>query len=364
MVKGDHDYEERELIEILRTLKLEAPSKWITRAFFREATQIPDSAWNHIFGTFEEFARQARFSLNRGAHRQEKHVAAHKSKDHYKQANERHKWSEQYLQEDSRRVKTNIVFSDTHDILIDPFYKRVLIDACYRIQPDRIIMNGDLFDLAEFGKYSVDPRKWDAVGRIRAVHDLIGSLRELCPYSEFWFIEGNHEFRMIRHLQDQTPAMRAVLADLHGWDTKKLLGLDAFAVNYVSKADLRASSVGQVKREVGKNWHLFDGCYLVSHYRMDRGYDGTNGHDHKFQAWPVRRLDGGAGTWMQYGCGHVIDADYCSAEGIWNLGFGIVHTDAQTRSVNQQYIPITHMAEVGGKFYHRNDDELVGTYAG
>jgi hypothetical protein len=363
MVNNDHIYTEEELIQIVRTLKLEAPNKWITRNFFRESTQIPDSAWTNIFGTFEEFARQARFSVNRGAHQQEKRVAAHKSRDHYKDANERHKWSGQYLRNDNSRVKTQVVFSDTHDILIDPFYKRVLVDACHRIQPDRIIMNGDLFDLPEFGRYTIDPRTWNVVGRIRVVHDLVGQLRESCPDAEFWFIEGNHEFRLIRHLQDQTPAMRAVLADLHGWDTKKLLGIDAFEVNYVSKADLRASAVGEIKKEVGKNWHLFDGCYLVSHYKMaGRGYDGTNGHDHKYQAWPVRRLDGGSGTWMQYGCGHVIDADYCSAEGIWNLGFGIVHIDTLTKSVCQQYIPITHIAEVGGEFYYRTDDEMVGAF--
>jgi hypothetical protein len=363
MVNNSHEYTEDELIQILRTLKLEEPSKWITRAFFREATQIPDSAWTHIFGTFEEFARQAKFSVNRGAHRFEKKVAAHKSRDHYAEANERHHWAGKYLKADGR-IKTSVVFSDTHDLLIDPFYERVLVSSCAKIQPDRIIMNGDLFDLAEFGKYAVDPRKWDVVGRIRAVHKLMGELREVCPDAEFWFIEGNHEFRIIRHLQDQTPAMRAVLSDLHGWDTKKLLGIDVFEVNYVSKADLRASTVGEIKTQVQKNWHLFDDCYLVSHYKMlNRGYDGTNGHDHKYQAWPVRRLNGGSGTWMQYGGGHVIDADYCDAEGLWNLGFGIVHTDSLHKSVNQQYIPITTIAEVGGEFYQREESEMVGAFS-
>lgn len=363
LIKADHEYTEDEIIQIARALKIREDGRHITRQYFRNETKIPDSAWTHMFGTFEELARQAAFSLTRQQHAMEKKVAVHKSRDHYAEANDRHNWGELYLRKNGSRIKTNVTFSDTHDILIDPFYRRVLVDTCQRIQPDRIIMNGDLFDLAEFGKFSVDPRIWGPVERMKAVHQLIEELRNASPDSELWFIEGNHEFRLIRHLQDQSPAMRAVLSDLHGWDTKTFLGIEKYEINYVSKADLRASTVGEIKKEVGKNYHLFDGCYLVSHYKMlGMGYDGTNGHDHKFMAWPVKRLDGGAGTWIQNGCGHVVDADYCNANHIWNLGFSIVHTDKITRSVNQQYIPITHIAEVGGKYYYREDDEMVGAF--
>lgn len=362
MVKSDHEYTEAELIEIVRALKLEDPEKFITRAHFRATTSIPDSAWSHIFGTFEEFVRQAAFSLSRHQHAMEKKVAIHKSRDHYGEGNERRNWAGLYLNKNTARIKTNLVFSDTHDVLIDPFYRRVLIETCAKINPDRVIMNGDLFDLAEFGKYGIDPRKWDVVGRIKAVHSLIEALREAAPYAEFWFLEGNHEFRLVRHLMDQTPAMRAVLSDLHGWDVKSLLGLDKYEINYVSKADLRASRVGEINKEVGKSYHLFDDCYLVGHYRMNLGFDGTNGHDHKFMAWPVRKINGGAGTWMQLGCGHVIDADYCNAETIWNLGFAITHTDSVSRCVNQQYIPITDFAEVGGEYFYREQSEMVGAF--
>jgi len=44
----------------------------------------------------------------------------------------------------------------------------------------------------------------------------------------------------MRHLADQTPALRAVLSDLHGMTVSKLLGLDEFGINYVAKADLGA----------------------------------------------------------------------------------------------------------------------------
>lgn len=363
LIKPDHEYTEDELIRIVRELKLADPSKFITRTYFRTFTKIPDRAWTHIFGTFEEFVRQAKFSLSRHQHKMEKQVAAHKSRDHYEYANERHGWGAEYLNKNKGRVLVNVVFSDTHDKLIDPFFKRVLVDSCRRIKPDRVIMNGDLFDLAEFGRFTIDPRDWDVVGRIKVVHELIADLRDACPDAEFWFLEGNHEFRLLKHLMDNTPAMRAVLADLHGWDTKTLLGLEEFEINYVSKADLKASKVGEINKEVQKSYKIFDDCYAVGHYKMlNLGMDGINGHDHKFQAWPVRRIKGGAATWIQNGCGHVIDADYCNAEQIWNQGFTVTSIDTLHKSVNQNYIPITNIAEVGGEFYYREEGEMVGAF--
>lgn len=363
LIKADHEYTEEELIEIVRQMKLADPERHITRAHFRQVTQIPDSSWNHIFGTFEEFVRQARFSLNRGQHRLEKHIAKHKSSDHYAEGNERQEWAGEYLKPRNSRITTNIVFSDTHDIMIDPFYRRVLVDTVRRIQPDRVIANGDIFDLAEFGKYTVDPRNWNVTERMRHAHGLFDDLREAAPNAEFWFLEGNHEFRLIRHLQDQSPALRAVLSDLHNMGTRELLGLDKYEINYVSKADLRADTKGAIREEVKKNYKLFDDCYLVGHYKMlGMGYEGTSGHEHKYQAWPVRRVQGGAVTWIQTGAGHLIDAEYCNAENIWNLGFLVTHIDTMQLSVCQNYVPITTIAEVGGVIYTREPHEFVGAY--
>jgi hypothetical protein len=360
---ADHEYQEDELIQILRAIKLVDPERHITRTHFRAVTAIPDSSWTHIFGTFEEFVRQSNLSISRNQHRLEKNIAIHKSRDKYDEGNERHEWAGNYLKKSNSRIKTNLVFSDTHDILIDPFYRRVLIATAKRIQPDRVILNGDGFDLSEFGRYTIDPRSWDAVGRIKAVHSLLEDLREAAPDAEFWFMEGNHEFRLVRHLMDQTPALRAVLADLHGMDTATLLGINKYEINYVSKADLKAQNIGEIKRQVAKNYHVFDDCYLVGHYKMlDYGLDGTSGHEHKHMVWPVRKMNNGAGSWHQYGCGHVIDAEYCNANLIWNLGFGIVHTDCVSKTVNQNYVSIGTFAEVGGEFYERRSDEMVGAF--
>ena len=191
---GDHSrtWTEAELIHELRNLKLSNPSRHITRNFFRAETQIPDSAWSHIFGTFSEFIRQAGVALSRQQHGLERHIAKHRSVDHYRKANERHNWGSDYARPSSSRFQTILACSDLHDIDCDPFYRRVLMDTIKRVQPDVINIVGDLFDLPEFGKYTTDPRHWDVVGRVEYGHGLLREMREASPNSQMDFEEGNH----------------------------------------------------------------------------------------------------------------------------------------------------------------------------
>lgn len=363
---GDHDrtWSESELIEILRQLKLANTSRHITRNFFRTQTQIPDSAWSHIFGTFSEFVRQSGIALNRHQHQLERHIAKHRSVDHYRKANERHTWGSDYERPSKARFQTILACSDLHDIDCDPFYRRVLMATIKHCQPDIICVNGDLFDLPEFGKYTTDPRHWDVVGRIKAGHQLLREMREAAPDAQIDFQEGNHELRMVKHLMDETPAMRTLLADLHGWDTRKMLGLDEFELNYISKADLAAGGKYDIKKEVAKNYKVYFDCFVAAHYPMYRNFEmaGVSGHIHHIQTWPVKTLQHGTRTWVQHGCGHKLEASFCDGE-MWQLGFSIHDIHVPTKAINSQVVPVTNIAQVGGRYYERKPDEMVGLYA-
>lgn len=363
---GDHSrtWTEDELIESLRSLKLQNPSRHITRNFFRSETQIPDSAWSHIFGTFSEFVRQAGIALNRYQHQHERHIAKHRSVDHYRKANERHSWGSDYARPSDSRIQTIVACSDLHDKDCDPFYRRVLMDTIKRCQPDIICVNGDLFDLPEFGRYTTDPRHWDVVGRIQAGHQLLREIREAAPDAQIDFQEGNHELRLVKHLMDETPAMRTLLADLHGWDTRKLLGLDEFELNYISKADLAAGGKYDIKKELAKNYKVYFDCFVAAHYPMYGKFEmaGVNGHIHDQRVWPVRTLSNGTRSWVQHGCGHKLEAGFCDAETAWQLGFSIHDVHVPSKSVQSQIISCGMIAQSGGKYYERRPDEMVGAY--
>ncbi len=348
-----------ECIADLRAIAIANADKVISRNYYRVHGKFAESVWSAWAGTFEEFKRQAGLKLTRQQHGMERAIAKHASVDHYRRLNaERAGYAAQYEREKAGRWKTRIFCGDLHDEEMDPFYRRVLVDAIRRIQPDSFSIVGDGLDLPEFGKYSVDPREWNPVRRIKAFHGFCQEVRDVYN-GQFDHIEGNHEFRLLRHLGDETPALKTVLADLHGMTIRSLLGLDRFEINYIAKADLGAWTERDIKNEIGKNYKIYDEAFLAHHFPEGRnmGMPGCNGHNHKHIVWPHFNPMFGAYEWHQMGCGHKRDASYCAGEK-WHMGFLITHTDTQTRQVVSEYVQVTDFAVVGGEFYYRKSSEI------
>lgn len=349
------------VVEDLRKLAIANPETVITRNYYRVNGRYAESAWNSYFGTFDEFKRQAGIVLSRQQHQLEKHIAKHASVDHYRKLNiERQDYDTKYVRETANRFKTIITASDLHDIEIDPFFLRVFLDTIERVKPDVVVFDGDIFDLPEFGKYGVDPREWDVVGRIKFVHDnIFKPIREMLPDAQIDFIEGNHEARLLRHLADSTPALKAVLSALHGFTVAKLLGLDEFQINYIAKSDLAAYSKADLNKELGKNYKIYWDCFVAHHFphAKNMGIPGVNGHHHKHEVWSLFNPMFGAYEWHQMGSGHKRSASYCEGER-WHNGFAIVNIDTERRGVNFDYVPITDFAVSGGKWYYRESSEI------
>lgn len=347
-------------VEDLRSLAVANPEQVISRNWYRVNGRFAESVWSAFFGTFEEFKRQAGVILSRQQHAMERNVAKHASVDHYRRMNvERQDYEGKYIRVEKTRFKTILVCSDLHDVEIDEFFLRVLIDTARRVQPDVIVFNGDVFDLPEFGKYGVDPREWAVVARIKFVHErILKPLREVCPNSQFDFIEGNHEARLLRMLADATPALRAVLSDLHGFTVGKLLGLDEYEVNYIAKADLAAWTKRDFEKELASNYKVYWNTVICHHFphARDMGLPGVNGHHHRHQVWGMFSPIYGPYEWHQLGAGHRRSASYCEGEK-WHNGFALIHVDTETHATAFDYVAVTDFAIAGGKWYHREPNE-------
>jgi len=236
----------------------------------------------------------------------------------------------------------------------------VFLDTVRRVQPEVVSLVGDVFDLPEFGKYGVDPREWDVVGRIKFAHDKIfKGVRDVFG-GQLDLVEGNHEFRLLRHFADATPALRAVLADLHGMSIPKLLGLDEFEVNYVAQGDLGAYTERDIKNELNGNFRIYYDAIVAHHFPHGRnmGLPGVNGHHHSHQSWPGFSPVYGAFEWHQMGCGHRRSASYTEGQK-WHMGFDIVSLDTVTRTTVHDYVTVNDFAVSGGKFYTRTKSEEI-----
>lgn len=332
----------------------------LTRNSYREHGKFSTFEVEALFGNFTEAKRQAGVMNTRMQSQLINQMAKHVSFDEIRKLNiDRSDYGDKYLKPTGRRFQTLLVASDLHDEDLDPFVRRVLVDTAFRAQPDIIVLGGDIFDLPEFGKYSVDPRTWDVVGRIKAVHDFLAELREACPDAQIDMIEGNHEYRLMRHLAEASPAIRAVLSDIHGMTVGTLLGLDKYQVRYIARGDLAAWTKGDIRSEIKKNYEVYFNTFLVDHFPdgIRRGLSGVNGHHHKFEARSFYSELRGPCHWVQLGCGHRRAAEYCNGHQ-WNMGFMLAHIDTERNLVAMNYVPIQDHAEVGGKFYFRGDSEF------
>lgn len=350
-------------IQELRSVAEAHPEQVISRNFFRCNGAIAESVWNRHFGTFEEFKRQAKIKLSRAAHAMEKKVAIHVSRDVYRRlGEERIGLDEKYIRTNNNKYKTILIGTDMHDIECDPFWLRVFIDTAKRINPDVICLNGDVFDLPEFGRYNVDPREWDVVGRIKFVHEnILEPLRDACPETQIDLIEGNHEARMLIHLADATPALKAVLADLHGLTISQLLGLDRYEINYIARADLAATNKQDMRKELGKSYKNYYDVFIAHHFPhgKDLGMPGWNGHHHRHEMYSKFSPMFGAYEWHQIAAGHQRSATYCEGEK-WANGFLIANCNIESKSTSMDYIQLTDFGVVAGDFYYRTHEEGEG----
>ena len=332
----------------------------VTRTGYREHGKFTSYEIEAVFGNFTEAKRQAGVMLTRMQSQLSGQVAKHVSFDDIRTLNiDRQDYGNKYLKPSGKRFQTLLVASDLHDEDLDPFVRRVMVDTALRAQPDIIVLGGDVFDLPEFGKYSVDPREWDVVGKIKHVHDFLEELREACPDAQIDLVEGNHEYRLLRHLAEASPAIRAVLSDIHGMTVGSLLGLDKYEVRYIARGDLAAWTKGDIGKELRKNYAVYFDTFIVDHFPdgIRRGLSGCNGHHHQFEARSFFSELRGACQWYQLGCGHRRSASYCDGQK-WNMGFLLAHIDTENHHVSMNYTPVGNHAEVGGKFYFRGDNEF------
>jgi hypothetical protein len=348
------DWGPAECVAELRRIAELDPTRVVTRNYFRVHSAISEATWNRHFGTFEEYKRQAGVILRRHAHRLEKAIAKHASVDRLREMNTtRREYEGRYLRPAGGRWQSALIVSDLHDKECDPFARRVVVDTARRVLPEKIIIAGDMFDLPEFSKHTKDPRSFDILGRIAWVHAFLGDLRSASPDSEIVLIEGNHEFRLLRHMSEETPALMVVLADLHGFTVPRLLGLDAFAVNYIARADMTAWSERDIGAELRKNYLIAWDSLLIGHYpnMREMGLPGASGHHHKHIVWPHYSPVHGPYEWHQIGAGHQREASYAAGEK-WATGFLLAHVDTTTRRTQFEYIDLSHPAAmVGGKWY-------------
>lgn len=333
-------------INDLRRVQEEHEFDFITRTFYRNEGKYCDATWSKYFGTFKEFRRQAGLELNRHQHRLEQHVAKHAAHDIFREYYEMELLpclNRYELRFSNERYKTVLVGSDFHDIDTDMFCLGVFIDTARRVQPDVIVLNGDIFDCYDASKYDKDIRLFKIQERFEFVKkNIFAKLREVCPNAQIDFILGNHEWRIINLLANKTPNFRVLLSDVMNLSLADVFGVHEYKINLISKVDIAAFTDRDKNNELKKNFRIYFKTFYVGHFKdPSSGLSGTSGHCHRPNTQTSTNIADGERTrrlfWVETGCMCETEADYVMGRDRWGQSFALVHIDTQNRVATPEH---------------------------
>jgi len=187
--------------------------------------------------------------------------------------------------------QVSLVIGDMHVPYQDEYAVELVLTVIDHVQPDKIILNGDIIDWWQMSKFDKNPH-----GRVRStqhdadtVHEMIRELGRISPKSDVIYIEGNHEFRIQRYKMRHPE-----LADLRGFTTQEMLRIDELpnVKEYISYGPEQWTTHRDAT--VGEYW-LVPGELMILHgdrTRASAGYlskamtdrysvSGIVGHNHK-----------------------------------------------------------------------------------
>lgn len=180
-----------------------------------------------------------------------------------------------------------LVSSDHHSQWLDKFSWHVFLDTAKRMQPDVIVLNGDVLDCHDISRWPQDPTAGkDLQGEVNFCRNMLKQVRDACPNAAIYWIEGNHEWRLIKYLTNAAPG----LAGLRSLEFGPLMGLDEYQINVVARRGFRRESPRVADK---RNYKVFgDRALIVTHGSqcggnparselMKWGITGISGHIHR-----------------------------------------------------------------------------------
>ena len=127
-------------------------------------------------------------------------------------------------------VERCIVLGDIHAPFHDPRALALALAIVEDVQPETIVLNGDIIDLYAVSRFNKDPSRalmlQDEIDQTREILQLI---RDAAPSAHIVYVEGNHEARMRAYLISQAQS----LSGLRSLTLESQLGLDELGIEYV-----------------------------------------------------------------------------------------------------------------------------------
>lgn len=325
---------------------------------YRQLGWYPEVMVVDLFGTHAEFERAAGLRDKRGTSKVKLATARLRTERdirHYAEdsvMSSAGRWSKAYR--NSNGIKQVIVGSDFHSQMVDPLALRVWLEVLGMVQPDLVVLNGDIVDFPSVGRYSQIP----GAGNLSLQQEInfcrehiLGPTRNAVgDKTPITYHVGNHEQRLVRYLADTAPA----LADLESLRWDKLFGIDDFGIEMVFGGNWLAPMQQGRSENLRKTFKVYYDCFVVAHGHsiaknameaelLRFGMSGTSGHTHRPGIWTRGNVRTANLSWTSTGmmAGHAVGKDYVDGPSMWTMGFALFTIDPANGTVIPQPIHIT-----------------------
>lgn len=225
-------------------------------------------------------------------------------------------------------MKTAAVLGDLHSPYHDRKAVALVLKFCKIIEPDIVVIDGDLTDFYLLSHFDKDPRDaYTLNSELRFAYDILKEFRKVCKQLDY--IEGNHENRFNRYLISKAEELVGLTtangkADI--LSLQYLLELEDLGVNFIPMIGKEAYKryndlyIGHYNR-VAKH-----SAYTAKALVDDKGVSILQNHVHRMGYYTKTLLNGKNLVGVENGCLCDLKPKYVQNPN-WQQGFTILHLD-------------------------------------
>lgn len=247
-------------------------------------------------------------------------------------------------------LKTALIIPDCHIPYHDKRAYKLMLKVGRYLKPDEVTILGDYADFYCISGHKKSPavKRRLLLEEVPEVNKHLDELDRLFPRAKKVFIEGNHEFRLERYLEEKCPELLGVTSTQHIFDFNrrrnwkflpykpsqkhKILGSYLYARHEPSGNSAKATSTKALCSLVYGHIHRIEESHTVgllgtNHVCFSVGWIGDKTLDKVF--------------------------DYVKGHHQWQLGFGVVYVDPKTGYFYHEKIHIldNYTCVVNGKLF-------------
>lgn len=324
-----------------------------SRQRYRDLGRYPEIMSLDFFGNHQEFQRAAGLHDKRNTSRvKNKSARLHTAQEVARFADENVlRWANRFEKAKGRKGELHgLIGSDFHSVYCDPLALRAWLNSCEMVQPEHVVINGDLVDFPQFSRHRKLPGHFtlNAYQEVEwAREHILRPTREACPNAQIDFILGNHEMRLVNYLADTATE----LACFPSMSFDVLFGLGELEINLVCRGSFLTPTAKAKAKDVRENWAVYGDSYAATHGRSCAKFaaqvqldtfkmSGSSGHTHRPQIYHANSLGTGPLSWMSTPMmAHpAVGSDYMPEPTQWNGGFGYFAILPEKSLVSQELV--------------------------